>query len=320
VVRREPRRAHVEPRLRDRARVDVPEVDEILCEPYEGDDVVDARSDDALRVDADPHRHGAVATDSSAHLLERLEPEARPILERAAVRVGAAVAERREELHRQVAVGAVHVDDVEASIARAESRGNVRVLDAHDVVEVELARRRHREEVRRELTRRYRRLPARHAVHVDPTVPQFNAGERPVPMRFIAHKREIRRVVIVPEPHWNGQRRAIGLGRDRRQLDAHRRPPALGRHRAEAGLRAWPVGAEARRVGHLVEPVPQRLRPDRKRLEEDVVPRVAAHRRSLQQRTFDELAGPDDRSATPPGRRMKPLPTLGQVTVLGTVT
>ena len=50
--------------------------------------------------------------------LEHLEPEARAVLERAAVLVGALVVERRQELGQQVAVAAVDVDDVEAGLAR----------------------------------------------------------------------------------------------------------------------------------------------------------------------------------------------------------
>ena len=64
---------------------------------------------------------------------------------------------------------------------------------------------------------------------------------------------------------------------DGAELGADRSPAALGLHRAEARLRGGPVGAEAGAVRHLIEAVPQDLRPDPDRLEEDVEAGVARH-------------------------------------------
>ena len=59
------------------------------------------------------------APTASRTAVERLEPEPRPILQRPSVSVGPLVVEGREELHRKVRVGAVHVDDVESAIPTA---------------------------------------------------------------------------------------------------------------------------------------------------------------------------------------------------------
>ena len=144
------------------------------------------------------HRHGALAADSSAHLLDRLEPEARPILERAPVPVGAPVAEGREELHRQVASGRrTHVDDVEASIARAESTATYASWTRTMLVKIKLAQHRLHEKSRWELTRRYRRLPPRHAVNINSRA-RVRRRRAPRAMRRLAHEREVRRVILAP--------------------------------------------------------------------------------------------------------------------------
>ena len=70
-------------------------------------------------VDGDPAGDRAVVADRLAHRLQRLQPDPRPVGQRAAVLVGAAVVVRRQELAEQVGVAAVDVDDVEAGVARA---------------------------------------------------------------------------------------------------------------------------------------------------------------------------------------------------------
>ena len=98
----EARGARVLRPLDDRADVDVPEVDEVVGEPDEAEPLLELDAGRPERLDAEAHRDRAVVADRLAHGLERLEPEARAVLERAAVLVGALVVEGREELERQV--------------------------------------------------------------------------------------------------------------------------------------------------------------------------------------------------------------------------
>ena len=61
-------------------------------------------------VRGDAHRHRPVGREGRAHRVEHFEREAHPVLEAAAIFVGAAVRERRQELVQQVAVRAVQLD------------------------------------------------------------------------------------------------------------------------------------------------------------------------------------------------------------------
>ena len=96
----------------------VEEVDQRLGRAHEREALLGLDAGAVERVGRDADRDRAVVADGLAHLLERLQPEARAVLERAAVGVRAVVVARREELRRQVGVRAVDVDDVEARLAR----------------------------------------------------------------------------------------------------------------------------------------------------------------------------------------------------------
>ena len=146
----EPRGAGVLRPFRRRADGDVPEVDEVVGEADELEALVEVDAVRAQRGDGNPCRDGALAVHRLARELEELHPEARPVLERAAVLVGAPVVERREELHGQVAVGAVDVDDVEPGLAGPPGRGRPVLLDAADVVALHRLRR-HEQVVARQL-------------------------------------------------------------------------------------------------------------------------------------------------------------------------
>ena len=71
--------------------VHVPEVDERLGRADEREPLLELDARALERVGRDAHRDRAVVADGLAHALERLEPEARAVLERAAVLVRAAV-------------------------------------------------------------------------------------------------------------------------------------------------------------------------------------------------------------------------------------
>jgi hypothetical protein len=102
------------------ADVHVPEVDEAAVGDQldEGEALIGRL--DALRarelVDGEAVGNGGGAVHRRAHRLEDFQPQAGAVLERAAIAVGAAVEMARERLHRQRAVGAVQIDDVEAGI------------------------------------------------------------------------------------------------------------------------------------------------------------------------------------------------------------
>ncbi len=84
-------------------------------------------------VDRDPAGDRALVADRLADDLQRLQPEPRAVLERAAILVAAAVVVGREELPRQVGVRAVDVDDVEPGRARPASGIDPLLLRAADV-------------------------------------------------------------------------------------------------------------------------------------------------------------------------------------------
>ena len=103
---------------------DVDHVHAVLAEP--GDDLgrlaeVEAALDPLGRRDAHQQRHAD--GDSAAHRVHDAQQEAGTAGELAAVGVGALVAQRREELVQQVAVGGVDLDQVEARLDGAHGGG-----------------------------------------------------------------------------------------------------------------------------------------------------------------------------------------------------
>jgi glycerate kinase len=80
----------------------------------------------------DAHEQRAALRQIGAHGLDGVAQEAGAVLERAAVGVGAMVAERRQEFVEQVAVGGVNLDDAEAGVVGALGRLDERLLQAVD--------------------------------------------------------------------------------------------------------------------------------------------------------------------------------------------
>ncbi len=262
--------------VRDRADVHVPQVDEVVGEDDEARTFVELDSGGPERLDAEANGDRAVVSHRRADLLQRLDPEARAVLERAPVGVGALVVEGREELQRQIAVAAVDVDDVETGVPGELRRAHPLLADSLDVAQLHRLRDDERVVVARELGGPERRAARLAAVRVHAAVRQLDAGERAVLVGLVAHEREVAHVVLVPDPG-RDDGPVIGVARDQRLFGVHRRPAALRLHPAEARLRARLLRPEPRAVRHLVEAVPQCLRPDPDGLEEDVVLRVAGH-------------------------------------------
>ncbi len=146
-------RAHVEPRPGDHARVDVPQVDEIVGQPNELERLVRRHACRARGIDSDPGGDCAPVPERLADELQRLEPEPCPVGEGAAVAVLAIVVEGGQELRRQVAMCAVHIDDVEAGLLGPHRRRHIHPLHSPDVVAAQLPGIGHRIGVRRDLAR-----------------------------------------------------------------------------------------------------------------------------------------------------------------------
>jgi hypothetical protein len=275
------RRAGVLAPLGDVADVDVPQVDQRIghFDELHAVDFHLHRGRPVQRIDRKASGDGAVAAHGLAHLLERLEPEAGAIFQRAAVLVGALVVIRREKLQRQVGVRTVHVDDVEAGIARTQRRVDVILLDHRDVGQVHFLAIRQRFELRGVLARPARRRARFHARGVRAAVPHLYAGQRAELVDMVGHGAQVANVALVPD----ASRKAVGVvgfRMDRAVLGIDAGPAAFGLDRPVRRLETRAVGAGAVAMRHLVEAVAQRLRTDLDRLEQNVVFGVACHSES----------------------------------------
>ena len=274
----EARRRRVLAPLGDAGDVDVPDVHDLVHELDEGQAVALELRARFAHEHVGGHADGdrAVVADCVLDLLDRLAPEARAVLEGAAVLVRAPVVVRRQELLRQVGVGAVDVDDVEARLTGALGGLDVEPLHRPDVVLVHLLRVREVLEVARDLRGRAGDAARLHARRVGPAVPELRRREGPVLVEHVAHERQVLDVVVVPEARGHAVR-VVALGVDRAVLRADGRIAALRLHRAEVRLAEGLLRAEAVAMRDLVEAVLHRLRADLNGLEEDVVLGVARH-------------------------------------------
>src|SRR3546814_9559498 len=78
-----------------------------------------------------------VGADFLRHSLGHLDQQASPVLDRAAIGVGAHVRRLAQELVEQIAIGAMHLDTVEARLARVGGRRPEILDDAGDLVRSE---------------------------------------------------------------------------------------------------------------------------------------------------------------------------------------
>ena len=279
----EARRARVLAPLGDVADVDVPKVDHPLL-GRELDELEAVVADlDALgavqRVDGEAGRHGAVVAHRLLHRSHGLEPEARPVLEAAAVLVGTLVVELGQELERQIAVRAVDVDDVEARALGANRGINIHLDQVLDVVFVSLARVGARFELGRDLARAPGYGAALHAGRMGSAVPHLDPGQRAMPVDFVTHVAEVDDIALVPDAGRDAMH-VVGFRMDRGVLGADAAPAALGLHAAEGSLGARPFGTCAVAVGNLIEAIFHGLRADLNRLEQAVILRITRHRAS----------------------------------------
>ena len=107
-------------------------------------------------------------------------------------------------------------------------------------------------------------------------VHELDPGERAVSVDCLDHASQGGDVLLVPEPRL-GKGTDVAAVVDLAFLGADRAPAAFGLDAAQRRLRAGVAVAHAGAMGHLVEAVFGRHRPDGNRLEENIVTRVARH-------------------------------------------
>ena len=171
----------------------------------------------------------------------------------------------------------VDIDDVEAGRPGPDGTVDVVLLDPLDVVHVHGPGIDVGLELGRDLRRRARGV-SRDSWHGawGPPYQSSIPAERAVLMQPVAHRLQILDVTVVPDPSRDAHG-VIGLGADRAVLRAARRPTTLGFDAPVIGLHSRLLGPCTDAVRHLIEAVPEGLRPDLDRLEKHVVLGVTGH-------------------------------------------
>jgi len=87
----------------------------------------------------DPATDDKILADTRAHLVDGIEQEACPVLERAAILIGPFVFQRREKGGEQVTMGAVQFDPVETGLLCPLGGVGELVFDDMDLIDLERA-------------------------------------------------------------------------------------------------------------------------------------------------------------------------------------
>jgi hypothetical protein len=145
-------------------------------------------------------RDSRLVPDRALHGPKRFDPEARPVLERATISVGAAIVVVREELQRQVAVRAVDVDDVKSRLDRAFCARNVEALQMLDVVLVGLVTVRQLLEFGGLGGGAVRNCARLHARSVCAAIPHLNAAESAELVEGVIQVAKVDDIALVPNP------------------------------------------------------------------------------------------------------------------------
>ena len=256
----------------------------------------------------------AILADRGPHAAERLDEEARAVLERAAIGVGPLVEPGREELGGRRPVRVVDVDQVEARVPGPLAGLDVIGDPGADVVGVDLVA------VALECglggpgVRTRAGHPGLLVGCFLATGPELDARQRAMLVDRIDHGPQIAHVALVPDAH-HGAGLGVALGRSRRaSVHTAPHPPSASSADAPPGFPADP--SPARAVGHLVEAVFHDVRTDRDRLEQDVVFGIARHAKppfndrfiaflpAIKKRTIQAIAQPETagRAATQTGK------------------
>ncbi len=264
--------------LGDVAHIHVPQIDQRVGHPDELHAVIldlDPRFT-VQGIDGKAGGDRGVVADGAPDFFQGFQPEARTVFQRAAVFVLALVVVGREKLQRQVGVRAVDIDDVEAGVAGAQCRVDIVLLDHGDVVQVHFLAVGERLEFRGVLTRAPRRRARFHAGRMGRAVPQLNSGKGAEVMDVIGHGAQIADVARVPDARGQAMR-VVRFGVNGTIFGIDSRPAAFGFQRTMRRLESRLVGTRTDAMGHLIEPVAQRLGADFDRLKQDVVFWVARH-------------------------------------------
>lgn len=228
-------------------------------------------------VGAEPSRDRAIITDRRTNLLERLQPEPRPILKTPAILVGALVVPRHQEVLRNRSVlGTLDVDDVETGLARAFCSIDVLALDLTDAGLVECVAAAGVGASFRLLTDPARRHPRLEVAGDESTRPEFHSDQRALLVSEVDHHLELAHVLLVPEARTQ-ERSRITRGMDRAVLRVDNGPSALGLHPPKVGVGQRKLSAQAGAVRTLIEAIAHRLRTDTHLLEKDVVTWIPRH-------------------------------------------
>ncbi len=146
--------------LRPGADVDVPQVDQVVGHRHQLEHLVGLDAGQPVGpVHGDPGGDRAVGADRCAHRLQGLQPEPAAAGQAAAIAVGPPVRDRGQELGHQVAMRAVHVDDVEARAGGAPGGLSPVPLHPRDVGGRHLLGQRTELDLGRQLGRREPRRP-----------------------------------------------------------------------------------------------------------------------------------------------------------------
>jgi hypothetical protein len=265
-----------------RADVQVPVVDEVVqCRDELLALLVRADAEVAVAVgvlegvDREAHADGD-AVDLGTQVLQHLAGEPDPVLERAAVLVGALVVERIEEVDREGSVAGVEGQQVEPGVLGPHEALDVLAAQGRDLPLGQGAAVGHVVDVVGDLGDDLAGRPRLGVLGDAAGVAQLDAGKGVVGVDGVGHLPQVAHVAGVPELAGDPGH-DVTAGGDRADLGEDRRPAALGLHPAEGGLEPGLVRAGAVAVRDLPEPVPQRVRADPDRLEQDVVLGFAGH-------------------------------------------
>jgi len=151
------------------------------------------------RVHFEASGDGASIAEGTLERRQHLEEKPRPIFERSAVLVCSLVVARLQELNGDGIVARGDLEQIEPGLFRTPTGLDVHVDDRLDVLFVHLVPvyRAGREHVRLELRRRAANFTGFQARGVAAAVPELNAGEALVLMRFVAQMGEIEHIALV---------------------------------------------------------------------------------------------------------------------------
>ena len=258
--------------------LDVPQVHEVVQGRNKADAVLvdpDPVAHPVLaRIDAEASHDRAVVADRLAYHLEQLAGEARTVLERPAVLVGALVPVGHQELVADApGLTMVKGDQVEARLAGSPRCRYVLQLEFPDVSLRQLIAGGLCPLVTPELADTPARQPGGEAGVSHARVCEFHAGQRTLLVDFVAQQGEIADIALVHKPVQQPGC-LVAFHRDAGMPRRDSTPSTFGAYRPVVRFGSRENGPESCRVRRRVEAIAHQLGTDLDRLEEDVVVRI----------------------------------------------